>query len=241
MIMNCVGGSPEGHSGTVLREASGVVVHVVDDDPVSLKLVGTVLEKHGYDVRVHSSAEELLDGIGSGCDESLPEPGRSAGGMLVVADWNMPGMSGLQLCDVLRRRMAERGAYVYFVMLTSNIEHESLLQAFESGVDDYLTKPCNPAELIARIRAGTRMLMLHEDLRRKVKELEEALKRIRQLEELIPICSYCGRIRDDKNYWNRVEEYLEQRTGSRFTHGICPDCYEKHIRPQLEGDDEESS
>ncbi len=57
---------------------------------------------------------------------------------------------------------------------------------------------------------------------------------VRQLEELLPICSYCKKIRDDKNYWQQMEGYINERTGSEFSHSICPDCYQRVIVPELE-------
>jgi hypothetical protein len=53
---------------------------------------------------------------------------------------------------------------------------------------------------------------------------------LRQLKELLPICMYCKKIRDDENYWHAVESYISSQTGSNFSHGICPDCFEKHVK-----------
>jgi hypothetical protein len=63
--------------------------------------------------------------------------------------------------------------------------------------------------------------------RKLVAELSDSLAQVRQLEGLIPICAWCRRIRDDAGYWERFEAYLSTRTGARFTHGICPSCYER--------------
>jgi hypothetical protein len=61
------------------------------------------------------------------------------------------------------------------------------------------------------------------------RELSRALSQVKQLNALLPICSYCKKIRDDKDYWQSVETYIGQRTGSQFSHGICPDCLVKHF------------
>jgi hypothetical protein len=66
----------------------------------------------------------------------------------------------------------------------------------------------------------------------RVAELEEALTRVRQLRGLLPICSYCKKIRDDRNYWQQVEQYVSTHTDVQFSHGICPDCYRKVVEPQ---------
>jgi phosphoserine phosphatase RsbU/P len=57
---------------------------------------------------------------------------------------------------------------------------------------------------------------------------------VKQLESFLPVCSYCKKVRDDKNYWSQVEDYLNRRVGTRFSHGICPDCYKNIMAPQLE-------
>jgi hypothetical protein len=72
-----------------------------------------------------------------------------------------------------------------------------------------------------------------------VHDLEDALSRVKQLQGLLPICSYCKKIRDDRNYWQQVEQYVTARTEARFSHAICPTCYERHVKPDLEGLHEE--
>jgi PAS domain S-box-containing protein len=62
---------------------------------------------------------------------------------------------------------------------------------------------------------------------RLVRQLQAALAEVRELQEILPICSYCKRIRDDKNYWQTVEAYFSHYTNTSFTHGICPPCYAK--------------
>jgi hypothetical protein len=56
---------------------------------------------------------------------------------------------------------------------------------------------------------------------------------VKQLQEFLPICGYCKKIRDDKRYWQRVEEYFGAQQGAKFSHGVCPDCYEREMAPQL--------
>jgi CHASE2 domain-containing sensor protein len=66
-------------------------------------------------------------------------------------------------------------------------------------------------------------------LEERVAELEAAVARVRQLEEMIPICMYCKKIRDDKDYWDRLESYFEKHAGLMFTHSICPECYQEQL------------
>ena len=107
------------------------------------------------------------------------------------------------------------------------------MEGLEAGADDYMVKPCNTQELSARVKVGFRVLSLQESLAERVQELEQALERVKQLQGLLPICSYCKKIRDDSNYWHQVEEYVSTYAEVQFTHGICPACYEKEVIPQL--------
>ncbi len=78
-----------------------------------------------------------------------------------------------------------------------------------------------------------RVLELQSELRARVHDLEEALRNVKVLEDLLPICCYCKRIRDDQNYWQQVEEYLAVHANAEFSHGVCPDCYQEVLKPQL--------
>jgi len=93
-------------------------------------------------------------------------------------------------------------------------------------------------------RAHDRIQELNTDLERRVRErtaelvtanseLTAALAEVKQLNELLPICSYCKNIRDGKDYWDSVEGYIMRHTESTFSHGICPACYDKHVAPML--------
>ena len=78
-----------------------------------------------------------------------------------------------------------------------------------------------------------------EERERLVRELRAALSEVRTLREILPICSYCKKIRDDENYWQSVESYFSRHTNTRFSHGICPSCFEKLVEPQFDSGDEE--
>jgi YesN/AraC family two-component response regulator len=106
--------------------------------------------------------------------------------------------------------------------------------ALEAGADDYVVKPFDQAELRARLQVGVRVLQLQTELADRVSELETALTNIRVLHGLLPICSYCKNVRDDQNYWQRVESYVESHADVQFSHSICPDCYETEVKPHLD-------
>ncbi len=67
-----------------------------------------------------------------------------------------------------------------------------------------------------------------------MRSLEEALANVRALQTLLPMCAYCKSIRNDHNYWEKVETYFQQHTGVSFTHSYCPHCYERFVKPELE-------
>ena len=77
-----------------------------------------------------------------------------------------------------------------------------------------------------------------EERERLVGELQQALAEVQTLREILPICSYCKRIRDDANYWQHVEAYISQRTTTRFSHSICPSCFVTEVQPQLDALDD---
>ena len=86
-------------------------------------------------------------------------------------------------------------------------------------------------------RDVTEQKQAEEERERLVLELQAALAEVRTLQEFLPICSYCKRIRDDENYWHSVEAYISEHTDTRFSHGICPSCYATEVAPQFDEED----
>lgn len=89
--------------------------------------------------------------------------------------------------------------------------------------------------IVAVVRDITERKRAAEEREKLVEELRTALAEVRTLQEYLPICSYCRKVRDDKNYWTQIENYVTEHTGSMFSHGICPECYAKVVQPQLDG------
>jgi DNA-binding response OmpR family regulator len=106
------------------------------------------------------------------------------------------------------------------LLLTALKGRARFLDGMQAGADDFMSKPVDREELHARLRVAERILGLQQE--------------VKQLEGLLPICSYCKKIRDEGEQWSQVEEYVSRRTEAQFSHGICPDCYERHLKPQLE-------
>jgi len=151
---------------------------------------------------------------------------------LLILDWMMPQVEGIEICRRIRADAKLRDSYI--IMVTSRDAEDDIVAGLDAGANDYLSKPLHRRELRARIDVGQRVLGLQAELAARVRELEAALERERTLEGLLPICSYCKKVRDDDNYWQQVEGYIESRADVSFSHGICPECYEKIVQPELD-------
>lgn len=152
---------------------------------------------------------------------------------LVVLDWMMPGLDGLEVCRKVRA--GARTPLPYVILVTARESRADVVTGLNAGADDYMSKPFDHEELRARIGVGVRVVKLQQSLAARLVELEQALARVKQLQGLLPICSYCKKIRDDKNYWQQVDAYIAEHSEAQFSHGICPDCFEKFVKPELEG------
>lgn len=194
-------------------------VIIAEDEAVSRKLLEGALARWGYQVVVARDGDEAWT--------LLQEPRAPT---LMVLDWLMPRLDGIEVCR--RARATPRLASAYIVLLTARSSKEDIVQGLEAGADDYVTKPFDTAELRARLQVGARVVNLQATLNERVHQLEDALSRVKQLHGLLPICCYCKKIRDDKNYWHQVESYVGSHADVRFSHGICPDCSDR-LRVEL--------
>jgi sigma-B regulation protein RsbU (phosphoserine phosphatase) len=193
---------------------------VADDDPVSLRVLQKALEKWGHQVTVARDGTEAWQIL------TRPEAPQMA-----ILDWMMPGMDGPTICR--RARAVPSPTVPYLILLTARNDYDDVVTGLEAGANDYVTKPFHQAELRARVRVGFRVLELQGRLSDRVLDLEAALKQVKQLHGLLPICMYCKKIRNDGDYWQQVETYISDHSEAEFSHGICPECYEKHVKSQL--------
>jgi sigma-B regulation protein RsbU (phosphoserine phosphatase) len=196
-------------------------VLIAEDKPDSRQLLQIMVSKWGYEPVATRDGAEAWEALRR---EDAPQ--------LALLDIMMPELDGLEVC---RRVRAERAPVpTYIIMLTARTLPREIVTGLEAGADDYLTKPFDSSELRARIKVGERILDLQRNLLMRVTELEEALARVKQLQGLLPICSYCKKIRDDQNYWQQVESYISNHSEVQFSHGICPDCYAQFVTPDIE-------
>ena len=194
---------------------------IAEDAPVSRLALEAILGKSDYEVIA------ACDGSEAWAELQKPHAPR-----LLILDWMMPGMAGPDICTALRKR--EDGDSFYIILLTAKMQKSDIVQGLRAGADDYLTKPFHRDELLARLNAGRRIIELQDRLAGRIGQLERALAEVKQLSGLLPICAYCKRIRGGEDYWQAVEEYIAGHSQAQFSHGVCPECYEKHVKPELE-------
>jgi len=203
----------------VKREAPSILI--ADDDAVSLRILQKALEKWGHEVILASDGTKAWQAL------TTPEAPQIA-----LLDWMMPGMDGPTICRRIRAVPLSPGPYL--ILLTARNDYADVVAGLEAGANDYVTKPFHHAELRARVQVGIRVLELQNSLAERVHDLETSLAQVKQLRGLLPICMYCKKIRRDTDYWQQVESYISEQTEAEFSHGICPECYEKALKSQIE-------
>lgn len=200
---------------------------IVDDNPQSLATLKRILTNQGYQVHPAISGEIALPLI----SKTLPD--------LILLDILMPGMNGYEVCQRLKADENTRNVPVIFISALG--ETMDKIKAFNVGGIDYVTKPFQIEEVVARVKTHLTVRNLQKDLeeancelehqiqeqRRLNSELQAALDNVNLLSGLLPICAECKKIRDDEGYWQRLEAYIETHSEVRFSHGLCPDCVKK--------------
>jgi DNA-binding response OmpR family regulator len=186
---------------------------IAEDDFISRKLLINILEELGHEVTVSSDGKEAWEAYRA-------QPMR-----LIITDWLMPRLDGLELVERVREN--DLCDYTYIILLTANIgQRENYFKAMEAGVDDFLAKPLDRLELEIRLRVAERIL--------------GASSRIESLENVLTICAYTKKIKFPDEGWTTIEEFMRKRLGITLSHGIEPEYYERVIKPQLQQLKEES-
>ena len=193
---------------------------IVDDVEANRKLLGALLEAEGYPTVEAETGEEALAAL-----RGATAP------MIGLIDWEMPELNGVDVC-----RLAPRppdAPPIHLILLTFRDHRSDIVAGLEAGANDYITKPFDRAALLARVKIGICMVKAQQNLIDRARKLEEALVQVKTLQGLLPICSYCKKIRDDQNYWQQLESYISTHSSARFSHSICPECYETQVKPEL--------
>jgi DNA-binding response OmpR family regulator len=187
-------------------------VLIAEDDRVTGEILARTLQRWDYQTTLVADGEDAWTFLRQA---TVPT--------LAVLDWMMPRMDGPDVCRRVRAELPL--ANMYLLLVTAREGRGDVIAGLDAGADDYIIKPFDPDELRARIAVGARVLGLQQKLAERVTELQAALSNVKQLRGLLPICSYCKRIRGDDQYWQQVEGYIAQHSDAQFSHGICPTCY----------------
>ena len=185
---------------------------IAEDDPVTGEILARTLQRWNYNTMLVVDGAQAWDRLRLATDPTL-----------AILDWMMPGMDGPDVCRRVRQELPL--ANMYLLLVTAREGRGDMVAGLDAGADDYIIKPFDPEELRARVAVGVRVLGLQQKLGERVAELQAALSNVKKLHGLLPICSYCKRIRGDDQYWQQVEGYIAEHSEAQFSHGICPACY----------------
>jgi sigma-B regulation protein RsbU (phosphoserine phosphatase) len=193
---------------------------IADDNGTNRRLLRAILETEGYRV------VEVNDGR-----EALSLLIAAATPMVALLDWEMPGLEGIEVCR--KTRAIKDAQPTFLILLTVRDSKQDIVTGLQAGANDYITKPFERGELLARVKIAVTMVELQQSLANKVMELQDALAEVKQLSGYLPICAYCKKIRDDTDYWQQVEVYVSKHSDAKFSHGVCPECYKAVVEPEL--------
>ncbi|MBF0117339.1 MAG: response regulator [Desulfobacterales bacterium] len=144
----------------------------------------------------------------------------------IIVDYNLPDMDGVEFIEKLPQK---DGAITLPIIALTGLGNENIAVEFmKKGAMDYLPKNnINPDILIRTIRYAINQKQSELEKIKINNKLKEALANVKQLKGLLPICSNCKKIRDDKGYWENLEKYITKHSNAMFTHGFCPECASK--------------
>ncbi|MFM8469983.1 MAG: PleD family two-component system response regulator [Limisphaerales bacterium] len=189
---------------------------MADDDPIIRQVLMNLLSKWGYGVVPTTNGAEAWEVLQH--DTEL---------RIGLFDWFMPEINGMELT----RRIREANiAPFYIVLCTARGGKDSLLDAFEAGVDDFVSKPFDKEVLQARLKVGARSVELQSYLISRISTAEGALQNISQLKNFIPLCSVCGRAKDLQDQWHKIELPFPTDTGETAFHTCCPESRRRSAR-----------
>ncbi len=201
---------------------------IVDDSPDQQLLLQSILKRAGHkDVTCADSARAAYDRLG--LDHP---PQQEAGVALILMDLLMPEIDGVSAC-----RQIKSTAHLHdipIIIVTAKNDLSNLQEAFAAGAIDYINKPVNSIELLARVSSALTLKREMDcrkaremELRRSNEELQKALREVKVLRGLVPICSSCKKIRNDHGFWQQLEEYIQEHSEAEFSHGLCAPCIKK--------------
>ena len=178
---------------------------IVDDDPVIRQLLLQFLRRQHDQVAVAATGAEALQVIRKDPCE------------LLISDWMMPEMDGLELTHSIRNMKLR--SYCYVILLTGHEGHRNKMTAMAAGVDAFLPKPFDADEMEMQLLVAERILTHHNHIER--------------LESLVPICCCCKKIQHEDEGWQNLNVYAEAHADSLFHDALCPSCVESRVNPAI--------
>lgn len=210
-----------------MPESQPLRVLLIEDDADDALLLGRELRRAGIEFegqRVQTREEFVRE-----LETELPD--------VILSDHGLPQFDGFSALEIAQQKCPD----VPFLFVTGSLGEELIIETLKRGATDYVLK-----HRLGKLVPAVQRAMREADERRKrqeaeaererlIGELTAALAKVKTLSGLLPICSSCKNIRDDKGYWNRLEVYLQQHSDATLTHGICPDCA-RRLYPEVFGD-----
>ncbi len=151
---------------------------------------------------------------------------------IALVDFRLPDISGIDLMA----KLASVSPSMEFILITANATLDSAIDAVkQENIISYELKPLDMNRLISILNQVAKRRKAEKKTKKLIQQLQEALSKVKLLSGIIPICSSCKKIRDDKGYWKQIELYIRDHSEANFTHGVCPDCY-KRFYPDIYDD-----
>jgi phosphoserine phosphatase RsbU/P len=191
-------------------------VLIAEDDTVSRRMLEHTLIEWGYDVVSVTNGDDAWTRLTA---EDAPQ--------LAILDWMMPGLTGIEICE--RVSALDANIHVYIILLTARTERADIIRGLDAGANDYVRKPFDKEELLARLRVGERVIDLQCTLAERIEDLMDALAHVKTLQGLLPLCARCHKIRGDEEVWHSLEHYISEHSEAQFSHSLCPQCFENEI------------
>jgi PleD family two-component response regulator len=205
---------------TMSTESKGKVLFADDD-------------KEGMEEMLDLFASSGFETIGAQDGEQAISKARAFSPDVILLDVKMPGIDGFETCR--RLKALKETSEIPVIFITGLSRTQDKLCGFEAGGVDYITKPFEVEETFARVNTHVMLHKLKVEREDIIRELTDTLAIVKKLEGMLPICMYCKKIRNDKGYWEQVDQYITDHSDLKFSHGLCEDCSKKHY-PELYGE-----
>ena len=204
-------------------EKLAISILYVEDEEVTRSAVARMLKRRVLNVYEAENGREGLDLY----KQYRPD--------IVISDIRMPVLDGMEMSKEIKA--LNKNSKI--ILTTAHSDASILINSIEVGIDKYIMKPLDMASLFSSVEKCAENIMLEKKIQQQNKEkdeliakLQDALANVKKLSGLLPICSSCKKIRNDKGYWKQIEGYIAEHSEAVFTHGLCPDCVIK-LYPKL--------